>query len=534
MVSEMQRCWQRDPGRFATEALGATLWSKQREILEALRDHQRVAVASCHASGKTWTASVAAIWTMISFPDSIVVSTAPGGRQVEALLGAEIGARFADLRTKVGGSADANIGIPPPTVTGWHYDRVNRPKWYWTGFATTSDTAQDHASRFVGYHPLKGGRLLLVFDEAGGIERPIWQAADGLVTEENARWLAIGNPTDPTSEFAACWRDPQWHKLSISAFDCPNLQPGAQGLGWGVTRAWVEGMIRKYGEGSWPVESKVYGRFPTTSADTLISIGAVQGALGRAPAQCPHPPTSLSIGVDVARFGDDSTIRIVYCSACKSIVDVEERSGQDTQWTAGSTIAAATRHHMYTALAHRIAIDDTGLGGGVTDRMREEGWKVNAENFGELPRWEREDGERFINRRTELWWGLREWMPTACLGALSHEWHDDLIGDLTQIKYKYKGDQTIALEPKADLKKRIGRSPDFGDALALALAGVDRGVAIAAGAHGFLAQLALQNAQSAVRIGTPDAVRGTEGLRRPSKESYDEAFGRIGGGAAPW
>jgi len=157
--------------------------------------------------------------------------------------------------------------------------------------------------------------------------------------------------------------------------------------------------------------------------------------------------------------------------ACRAVVGVQERAGQDTQWTAGETVAVAKRRGMYAALAARIAVDDTGVGGGVTDKMRAEGWMLSAENFGESPKWERVDGERFANRRTELWWGIREWIGTAALGGLPREWHDQLFADLTQIRYEYKGDQTIALESKKDLKKRIGRSPDFGDALALALAG---------------------------------------------------------------
>lgn len=465
MTDDPRLRWQDDPVACAREAFGVELWAKQAEILEALRDHKKVAVASCHESGKTFDASVAAVATLIAFPDSIVITTAPGGRQVQSLLGAEICDRFAQFRGRYGETV-----CPAPNTTSWHYDREGRPKWYWVGFSTSADTAQEHATKFVGFHPKAGGRLLLVFDEAGGVPRPIWRAADGLMTSDAAKWLAIGNPTDPTSDFAACWRDPEWHRISISAFDCPNLQPNAKPGGWGVTRSWVESMIRKYGEGSWPVESKVYGRFPTSSSDTLISIGAVQSALGRQPVACAHTPTSLGVGVDVARFGDDATLTIVVCAACRSIVEAVERSGQDTQRTAGETLAVAARRGMYAGIAGRIAIDDTGVGGGVTDRLREEGWRVSAENFGAGPRWERKDGERFVNRRAELWWGLREWMPGANLGTLAADWHDQLFADLTQVRYEYKGDQRIVLESKAELKKRTGKSPDFGDALALAVA----------------------------------------------------------------
>src|SRR5262245_30308385 len=465
MVSDPRPRWQRDPRAFASEALNATLWAKQVEILEALRDHPRVAVASCHESGKTFVASVAAAQALISRPNTIVVSTAPGGRQVQSLLGAEIGSRFASFRAKFGEDA-----VPPPNATSWFMDRERFPKWYWQGFSTSADTAQEHATRFVGFHPAADGQLVLIFDEAGGVTRPIWQAADGLMTSSRAKWLAIGNPTDATSEFAACWRSPDWYCLSISAFDCPNLQPGAAELDWGVTRKWVDGMIRKYGEGALPVETKGDGRFHTGVGDTLISAGALMPAPKRLETVCVHD--LVWVGVDVAQFGDDSTFVVAVCHGCDSILAVEERNGQELTATAGMTQATARALGLNEDHARQVAVDDTGLGG-VCSMLRENGWNVQAIQFGAAPSRSRND-ERVKDRRTELWWTLREWIPRANLAGLDPRWHDELFGDLTLIKYAYRSDSVIQLEAKKDLKKRTGHSPDFGDALALAISAIKR------------------------------------------------------------
>lgn len=514
--------WQRDPGLFARDALGLTLWAKQIEILCAIRDKKRVAVASCHESGKTFVASVAAIWGMLAHPLSVVVSTAPGNRQVQALLGAEIAARFVDMRKKVGGSEDAEIGVPMPTRTEWHMDAERYPKWYWTGFATSADTEQAHSTKFVGYHPEKGGWLFLIFDEAGGVGPPIWHAAEGLMSGRRTRHLAIGNPTDPTSEFAKCWRDPDWHKISISAFDCPNLQSGATDMGWGVTREYVDRMIRKYGEGSAPVESKVYGRFPSAPDDTLIGIGAVQAAIARAAPDCLHGVAHVSVGVDVARFGSDSTWIVVVCRKCQSILHAVERVGQDLMWTAGETIATARRFGLHESVSRQVAVDDTGLGGGVTDRMAEAGWRIDREDFGSGPRYEVTSDERFQNRRTELWWGIRDWVPFANLAGLSVPLQDQLLAELPCPKYRYRGDQTIALEPKADMKKRLGRSPDFADALALALAGRLRGAQ-----GGFIAAFAASQSRSGAspRIGSPDRDPRMRGVPESARQSYMREWG---------
>lgn len=462
---------------------------------------------------------MAALHSLLCWPESsIVVTTAPGGRQVQSLLGAEIAARFAQFRLRFGEDS-----VPAPNTTSWFMDREKFPKWYWTGFATSADTAQEHATRFVGFHAKK---ILTIFDEAGGVERPIWTAADGLMTERGASQLVIGNPTDPTSEFAACWNSPDWHCISISAFDCPNLQPDAKENAWGVTRDWVESMIRRYGEGSWPVESKVYGRFPKGAKDTLISLGDVQAALLRPrDPTCPHAVADLGLGVDVARFGDDATFLCATCRRCRSILETAEHFGQDTQWTAGATQAMARRLGLHPDVARQVSIDDTGVGGGVTDRLREEGWRVNAENFGERPRWERQDAERFANRRAELWWGVREWIPTACLAELPIDMHDQLRADLTSIKYKYRGDQSIQLEPKADQKKRIGASPDLGDALALSLAGHHESDALLLDYERGLKAKAAAVAASAPRVGDADRDAPGYGARVSAKAAYD-AFWR--------
>jgi hypothetical protein len=472
LTPETFAIWRADPARFASEALGLHLWAKQIEILEAMKRHRRVAVASCHESGKTFVASVAAMWGMVPHVNSIVVSTAPGNRQVQSLLGAEIAARFVDLRKTCGGAADSDLGgMPNPSLSGWSMDRSRYPKWYWIGFATSADQEQEHATKFVGFHPAENGWLTLIFDEACGIGPAIWHAAQGLMTSDRTRQLAIGNPTDSTGEFARCWRDPDWHKITISAFDCPNLQHGAQPGGWGVTREYVERMARKYGVESAAYQAKVLGQFPSAGTDTLISTGMVQRAIARAAVPCRHPDKDIGIGVDVARYGDDQTVFYVVCWACNAILEVRERGGQDLMWTAGETLALAVRWHLHREHARQISVDDTGLGGGVTDRLREQEWNVNGENFGGAPKREREDEERFRNRRTELWWHLREWVDEAAsLSALGTEEQDQLFADLTTPKYKYDSDGTIALEPKADIKKRLSRSPDHGDALALAVA----------------------------------------------------------------
>ncbi len=451
--------WREDPAYFAQTMLGVdTLWPKQIEILEAVRDCRRVAVPSCHESGKTYVASVLAAWWLLSFQPSKVITTAPTQRQVRDLLWSEIRSRHGGMLRRLGGDP----GLGAPSLTHWEI----APDWFATGFATSADKAQENAVRFQGYH---SPRLLVVLDEAGGIPREVWAAIDGLVTSEGSHVLAIGNPASGT-EFEKACRSADWRVLRISAFDCPNLQPGATPRPWGVTTRWVEEMRRRWGEGSVVFQTKVLGLFPETSIDTLLSIADVERALARVPPQ--ENKDQAALGVDVARFGDDETV--IYVLRGPGVVAVESWSGQNLMKTAGRVVALAVDHGLWMNDAGRIAVDDTGMGGGVIDRLRELGWRVNAVNFGAAPDKSRNE-TKFANRRTELWWDLREWIRSdAALADLAPDVKDALRADLCAPKYEQKSDGRIALEGKDKIRARVGRSPDHGDALALAVAARNR------------------------------------------------------------
>jgi len=447
--------WRARPEVFAREMLGVDLWSKQVEILRALRSHRRVAVPSCHASGKTKVAAVAVIHQIVCYQPSKVITTAPTQRAVETLLWGEINAMHAAMERRLGGTLDLG------RVYGmsWKIE----PDWFALGFATTADKGSDNATKFQGYH---SPNMLTVIDEADGIDRAVWNAIDGLLTESTSRVLAIANPVNVGTDFERNCKSKNWRVIRISAFDCPNLQPGATGAGWGVERSFVDDMREKWGEDSPVYQSRVLGLFPTSSVDTLISIADVERAIA---AIAPEPVADdlPAIGCDVARFGTDETVIYVVRRGC--VLHAESWAGQDTMKTAGRLIALARESGLWLDSAWRIAVDDTGLGGGVVDRLHEQGWGVDAVNFGSSPRdWRNE--ERFTNRRMELWWGLREWLRGgASLAGLDADTLDILRSDLCAPKYEQKSDGRIALEPKEKIKDRIGRSPDHGDALALAV-----------------------------------------------------------------
>jgi hypothetical protein len=187
------------------------------------------------------------------------------------------------------------------------------------------------------------------------------------------------------------------------------------------------------------------------------------------------PRTPPEIGVDVARYGDDHTT--LYARRGPVVTHRESYAKQGTMETTGCVVrladkvAADCAREGYRIDPTRIEIkvDDTGVGGGVTDRLNELGYSVTGIDFGERA----VDPENFFNRGSEMWFSAsyraRDMRPD--LSRLPEDVYRRLSAELRACRYKIQSDKTLRAESEDDIKKRIGRSPDDADALVLAFAG---------------------------------------------------------------
>ena len=190
----------------------------------------------------------------------------------------------------------------------------------------------------------------------------------------------------------------------------------------------------------------------------------------------------LEIGADIARFGDDETIFVPRIAG--KVLGMFHYTKQDTMTTVGKLIGIVTGMMAdYSKPYATIKVDDDGVGGGVTDRLREvimeKGLNVEvvACHNGGSP----EDKEHYANWVTEQWCGIRQRLSD---GDLQLPQDDELAAQLSTRKYLLNSRDQIILEDKKTYKKRIHRSPDRADALVLAFAGsgeVDFGLAAALG-----------------------------------------------------
>lgn len=467
------------PG-WVDDKLSEWLTNDQRMICDAVKDHRYVAVQSCHDVGKSYLAGRLASHWIDTHPrgEAFVVTTAPTDPQVKAILWKEIGRTHGKGGLAGRITLDARwmmpVGMGPEEPVGMG----RKPRDY------------DEAA-FQGIH---ARFVLIIIDEACGVASGLWNAVDSLATNRNARVVAIGNPDDPASKFAAvCKPGSGWKVLRIDALSSPNFTADRvrqypelmaymikEGVAPSTERVpedlrdllidpeWVAERIKRWGIQSPLFQSKVRGRFPRVTLDTLIQPHWVTLAQAR---ETPPDHTDPRIGVDVARYGSDHSIIGVRLGGWFRVM-VDIARGPVTEVAGKVQEVGAGR--INTPIAN---VDDTGVGGGVTDILEEDGYPTVPLVSGAAcsPEEVLPNGKpRFVDARSEWWWRAMEALAgPSGTGEdstidLDHE-DDELAAQLTNVKYTINRHGQIKVESKDDMRSRGLSSPDRGDTFVYSL-----------------------------------------------------------------
>lgn len=436
---EFQQRLREDPVFFCRKVLGIEPWHKQAEVLNALKDNERVAVRSGHGTGKSFIASAAVLWFLYSYYPAKVITTAPTWNQVRQILWSEIRRMHGSSRVPLGG-------------------KVLEERIRLSDGAFAIGLSTDEAERFQGFH---AENVLVILDEAPGVRREIWEAAQTLLTGSVGKILAIGNPTKPMGDFyeafaaGSCWK-----QVRISCLDSPNVISGKNIFPRLVTRKWVEGRRREWGEGTPLWKSRVLGEFPDDETSALIPRAWLENDSDE------KGKGALCLGVDVAREGKDATVFLIRNNS--RVVYAQEEYGWSTMRVAGWV-----QHLKKTKKirSENIFIDDTGLGAGVTDRLREKRYKINAVIAGAKAN----DSKRFINQRAQMFWRLRERLNPENKNRLCiDKKYGQLRDELRALSYEITSSGAIKIEGKDQLRSKLKGSPNYADALALTYAEVER------------------------------------------------------------
>lgn len=477
--------YQSRPQAYAHEILGVHLTPDQDEMLNSILRNRRTVVKASHAVGKTFTAGVAASWWYDCWNKHISYITAPTWPQA-------LGLTFKQVKTlrrakKLPG-AILDTGIIKDSNKdheGEHYIRAL------------------NAEKGEGFQGEHSAPILIIIEEGVGVPKYIWEAAGGLMTHPDCRMFVIGNPTDEATEFGLACESSLYREMSISALNHPNITaelrcepppfPDAVRLQWLYEQLSKEcervdklvddvfeftalTEIKKALSGqpssgeTWfymPTayfQGRVLGEFPTQADQQVIPKAWMKSQSRLDPNEKDDP----EIGCDIARFGDDRTTIFTRRGPCLYIG--RELRKMDTVEVKSALKDAACEAGRLTGKEIdpkriRIKIDVTGgLGAGPYDELKADGYNVIAVNSSSKANNE----EQYKNKRSELWFDTRDRAreKRLDLSRLPKELREKLQRELAAPKYKAPGQKVV--EDKAQMKKRLGYSPDLADGVNLA------------------------------------------------------------------
>ncbi len=442
--------WQSDPVLFMREVLLFEPDDWQIKVAYDLRDYPRVSVKSGQGVGKTGEEAALLLWFLVCFPYPRIVATAPTKQQLHDVLWSEV---------------DKWMNNSPllPMLLRWTKTYVYMIGYEkrWFAVARTATKPEN----MQGFHE---DNMLFIVDEASGVADPIMEAITGTLAGANNKLLLMGNPTKTSGTFY------ESHTADRALYRCHTVNAEHSKR---TNKENIDAMKRKYGESSNVVRVRVYGEFPKQEDDVFIMLSTIEQCGSRV-YELPEDKGMpyIMFGVDVARFGDDETV--IYRNFKGKLKLVVARRGQNLMATVGDIVAqykkAVKEFPDYNGRIY-VNIDDTGLGGGVTDRLKEVGREQKLHRLSVIPinaaekidtdtKDGKEAAEHYNNLTTHMWAVLRD-----LLGDRQIEIEDDAdtFAQLSVRKYFMASNGKLELESKKEMKKRGVSSPDRADAAAL-------------------------------------------------------------------
>lgn len=439
-ASDRIRLWREKPHVFVRECFGVTPDAWQDEVLAAFPTQKRLALKACKGPGKTTVLAWLAWNFLATRPHPKIAATSITADNLRDGLWTEM----------------AKWQAKSPLLQEafeWQKERIisrDHPQTWWMSARTWPRSAnpQQQADTLAGLH---ADYLLFMLDESGGIPDAVMAAAEaGLASGVESHLVQAGNPTHLEGPlYRACTSERHlWHVTEISSDpDDPKRTPR-------VSIEWAREQIQKYGRDNPWVLVNVFGRFPPSSLNTLIGPDEVTEAMKRQYESVQYEFAPRLLGVDVARFGDDSSV-------------IQPRQGlrafpPTTLRNVGAMDGAGAVARLWNTWgADACMIDSTGgYGAGWVDALRALKYRPREVEFAGRP-----SNEKYANKRAEMWFEMCEWIKRG--GALPNL--PELVAELSTPTYSFKGDRLL-LEDKGQIKQRLGHSPDYADALACTFA----------------------------------------------------------------
>jgi hypothetical protein len=468
-----------NPIAFIESELGDKLTIEQKAILTRIKDGGEINVQAAHGVGKSFIASRIVFYQTVVL-ERETITTAPTFRQVKNVLWKEVRKLNSKVKQKFTGIEAGQVFLRSGDGSAF-------------GF-----TAQHNSTdAFQGNHAPGIG---VIIDEACGVSNEIDEGAIACAVDSDAIIIRIGNPTDPRTAFAkACkspgtikipvWNHPNvswaydgqrlhdWIAIAIGLKDgrcnkrsewlgqLKNLKDPVPGA---IAIEWIEKVRYKFSEDSAYWQGRVCAEFPDNAHDGVIPhswLVAARARYDRDPDYWDNLAGSYywNLGVDVADGGGDRHAiaswggRVVLYSIESFI---PKGNLEDVL-----TLADITGRKIRSLGTAQVAVDNTGVGSGTLGGLRRAGYLASPCMFGAGATDTPEDGTKYKNLKTQLFWELRESLQRGEVAiAPLGELEDQLFEELAAHQYEIDAKDVTYLLPKAIVKKKLGRSPDLADA----------------------------------------------------------------------
>lgn len=440
VAAEKIKLWRQKPDIFVREVFKATPDPWQDEILKAFPTNQRICMKASKGPGKSTVLAWLAWNFLLTRPHPKIAATSISGDNLRDGLWAEM----AKWREK------------SPLIKNtfvWQKERIfakDHPETWWMAARQWSKSADPNSlgNTLAGLH---ADYIMFLLDESGGFPDAIMASAEAALSScKEGHIIQAGNPTHLEGPlYRACTVDKdRWLVAEITSDpDSPLRSPR-------VSPDWAREQIASYGRDNPWVLVNVFGQFPPSSFNALIGPEELNQSIRRRyrePDFCDHPRV---LGIDVARYGDDSTI-IFPRQGLQAFDPIQYRN------VSGTEGAELTVRKWNDWDADGVFIDNTGgFGASWIDNLLRLGKSPIGIHFSQSS-----TSPQYFNKRAEMAFTLVEWIKRG--GAIPD--CNELVQALSQTTYTFKGEQLI-LEPKEDVKAKLGYSPDHMDALMLTFA----------------------------------------------------------------
>ncbi|HEX2244635.1 MAG TPA: hypothetical protein VHK27_15580 [Gammaproteobacteria bacterium] len=453
--------WLYNPVQWARDVItwdnGSFLADYQQDILNALVEHRRVSARGPHGLGKSAISAIAILWFATTRDaasiDWKVVSTASAWRHLKDYLWPEIHKWSGKINWEV-------LGRPEFS----RYELLDLRIKLRFGAATAA--ASDTPENIEGAH---ADSLLYVYDESKTIRSETWDAVEGAFSGARetglpeAFALSVSTPGKKSGRFF----DIQARKPGFEDWYVRHVRIDEAIAAGRISEHWIEQRKKQWGEKSSIFINRALGEFHSGDEDSVVPLDWIEAAVerwhewdreGR-----PEIHGRTYLGVDVARSGTDSTVFLLRTGPLVS--EIETDSKLDTMQ------AVARIQVKLNEIRATPVVDTIGVGGGVVDRLRELGIKVvSYTGNAATKRRERSRAFGFTNTRSAAYWNLRELLDPAFDSDLMLPPNEQMLADLSAPQWEYTSGNPpkIKVEPKEDVIKRLGHSPDIGDAVVMA------------------------------------------------------------------